>query len=94
MLQDVSKLDLSLTLFGQRIEMPILVAPTGGQGQAHPDGELAMARAAGAAKTIMVVSSNSSYPIKKIGEAATARYGFSSIPVRISRGRASMWRPP
>ncbi len=80
MLQDVSKLDLSLTLFGQRIEMPILVAPTGGQGQAHPDGELAMARAAGAAKTIMVVSSNSSYPIKKIGEAATGPLWFQLYP--------------
>jgi hypothetical protein len=35
MLRDVSKLDLSLTLFGQRLEMAILVAPTGGQGLAH-----------------------------------------------------------
>src|SRR5437867_4971307 len=54
-LRDVGKLDLSLELFGSRLEMPILVAPTGSQGLSHPDGELAMARAAGAVKTIMVV---------------------------------------
>ncbi len=80
MLRDVSHLDLSLTLFGQRIEMPILVAPTGGQGQAHAQGEPAMARAAGAAKTIMVVSSNSTYPIKKIGEAAMGPLWFQLYP--------------
>src|SRR5260370_119393 len=43
-------------MFGSRIEMPILVAPTGGHQQAHPDGELATMRGACAVKTIMVVS--------------------------------------
>ena len=76
MLVDVSKLDLSLELFGSRIEMPILIAPTGGHQQAHPEGELATVKAAGAAKTIMVVSSNSSYPIDKIGGAATGPFWF------------------
>src|SRR6478752_1110769 len=70
MLVDVSKLDLSLELFGSRIEMPILVAPTGGHQAVHPDGEPATIRGAGAAKTIMVVSTASSYPIDKIGAAA------------------------
>jgi isopentenyl diphosphate isomerase/L-lactate dehydrogenase-like FMN-dependent dehydrogenase len=76
MLVDVSKLDLSLDLFGQRIDMPILVAPTGGMQLAHPDGELAMARAAGQMKTIQCVSSNSSYPLEKIVEAATGPVWF------------------
>jgi isopentenyl diphosphate isomerase/L-lactate dehydrogenase-like FMN-dependent dehydrogenase len=76
MLVDVSKLDLSIELFGSRIEMPILIAPTGGHQQAHPEGELATVRAAGAAKTIMVVSTNSSYPIDKIGAAATGPFWF------------------
>ena len=76
MLVDVSKLDLSLELFGQKIEMPILVAPTAGHQQAHPDGELATIRAAGQVKTIMAVSSNSSYPIDKIGAAATGPFWF------------------
>jgi 4-hydroxymandelate oxidase len=76
MLVDVSRLDVSLELFGSRIEMPILVAPTGGHQQAHPDGELATVRGAGAAKTIMVVSTVSSYPIDKIGAAATGPFWF------------------
>ncbi len=76
MLVDVSKLDLSLDLFGTRVEMPILVAPTAGHQQAHPDGELATIRAAGSVKTIMAVSSNSSYPIDKIAGAATGPFWF------------------
>jgi 4-hydroxymandelate oxidase len=76
MLADVSKLDLSLELFGSRIEMPILVAPTAGHQQAHPDGELATIRAAGSVKTIMAVSSNSSYPIDKIAGAAAGPFWF------------------
>jgi isopentenyl diphosphate isomerase/L-lactate dehydrogenase-like FMN-dependent dehydrogenase len=76
MLVDVSKLDLSLELFGSRIEMPILVAPTGGHQAVHPDGEPATIRGAGAAKTIMVVSTASSYPIDKIGAAATGPFWF------------------
>src|SRR5262249_53914522 len=76
MLVDVSKLDLSLELFGSRIEMPILIAPTGGHQAVHPDGEPATIRAAGAAKTIMVVSTASSYPIDKIAAAATGPFRF------------------
>ncbi len=75
-LNDVSKLDLSCELFGTRVEMPILLCPTGTLGLAHPEGELATARAAGTVKTIMCVSSNSSFPIDKIAEAATGPLWF------------------
>lgn len=71
MLVDVSKLDLALDLFGVRIEMPILVAPTGSHQRIHPEGELATARGAGAAKTFMAVSTSSSYPLDQIAKAAT-----------------------
>ena len=80
MLVDVSKLDLSVTLFDQKISMPILVAPTGVHQLAHPEGELATVRGAGAVKTIMCVSSNSSYPIDKIGEAAPGPIWFQLYP--------------
>lgn len=69
-LVDVSHMDVSTTLFGRKIEMPILIAPTAGHQMAHPDGELATVRAATQAKTIMVVSTNASYPIEKICGAA------------------------
>ena len=70
-LVEVDKLDLSTTLFGQKLQMPILVAPTGTHAILHPDGELATARAAGAAGTAMVVSTSSSFPIEKISQVAT-----------------------
>ena len=75
-LREVDKLDLSFTLFGKPLPMPIFVAPTGSHAVVHPDGELATARAAGAAGALMVVSSSSSYPIEKIREAATGPLWF------------------
>ena len=68
---DVSHMDLSLELFGQKVEMPILICPTGSHTLVHADGELATARAAGAVKTIMAVSSAASYPLEKIVQSAT-----------------------
>src|SRR5712691_8328988 len=43
---DVSELDLRTTVLGRPVPFPILLAPTGFQKLAHPDGELATARAA------------------------------------------------
>jgi 4-hydroxymandelate oxidase len=73
---EVDKLDLSFTLFGKKLPTPIFVAPTGTHAVVHPEGELATARAAGAAGALMVVSSSSSYPIEKIREAATGPLWF------------------
>ena len=42
-LQGVSEVDMSLTVQGQEISMPICVAPTAMHCMAHPDGELATA---------------------------------------------------
>ncbi|KAG5025024.1 hypothetical protein JHK86_020938 [Glycine max] len=53
-LVDVSKIDLTATVLGFKISMPIMIAPTAMQKMAHPEGELATARAASAAGTIMV----------------------------------------
>jgi isopentenyl diphosphate isomerase/L-lactate dehydrogenase-like FMN-dependent dehydrogenase len=52
------------------ISMPILTAPTAYQAMAHPDGELATARAAAAAGTIMIASINSNYTLEEIAAAA------------------------
>jgi 4-hydroxymandelate oxidase len=66
MMVDTTKMDLSSTLFGQNLFTPILVGPTSQQKRFHPEGELAMARGASAAKAVMVVASRSSYPIEQI----------------------------
>ena len=53
-LVDVGTRSLETTVLGQRIAMPILVAPTAFHRLAHKDGELASARGAGDAGTIFV----------------------------------------
>ncbi|KAI6705898.1 hypothetical protein NL676_008860 [Syzygium grande] len=54
-LVDVSHIDMTTTVLGFKISMPIMIAPTAMQKMAHPDGEYATARAASAAGTIMVL---------------------------------------
>ena len=56
MLVDVATCTTATTVLGQEISMPLLVAPVAFQRVAHPDGEVAMARAALAADTIMCYS--------------------------------------
>ncbi|MFN8831202.1 MAG: alpha-hydroxy acid oxidase [Labrys sp. (in: a-proteobacteria)] len=51
--------DLGLTLFGQRLSMPVLVGPTGLAGLFWPDGEILTARAATKAGTIYCLSHGS-----------------------------------
>src|SRR5213080_1167189 len=45
-LRDVSSLDLSTTVLGTKVRLPVLIAPCGGHKRAHPDGEIATYRAA------------------------------------------------
>jgi 4-hydroxymandelate oxidase len=64
-------LDLTSTLFGDQHFTPIIVGPIADQKRFHPEGEVAMARGASAAKAAMVVSSDASIPLAAIAQAAT-----------------------
>ena len=64
-------LDLTSTLFGDQHFAPIIVGPVADQKRFHPEGEIAMARGASAAKAAMVVSSDASLPLATIAQAAT-----------------------
>jgi len=75
-LVDVSSCDTSATVLGQRISMPILVAPTAFHGLVHPDGETGTARGAAAAGTIMVVSAIATRTIEEIAAAVAAPRWF------------------
>lgn len=68
MLRDVSERDLSIELFGHRLAAPLLLGPVGVQSIIHPDGELAVARAAAALGVPFVLSTVSSRPIEEIGQ--------------------------
>lgn len=53
---DVSKVDASVSLFGTRYPTPIVINPVGSQKAFHPDGELAVARAAKTRDHLQVLS--------------------------------------
>ncbi|MCW2490831.1 MAG: putative FMN-dependent alpha-hydroxyacid dehydrogenase [Frankiales bacterium] len=60
-----SKRDLATTVMGQPISMPVIISPTGVQA-VHPDGEVAVARAAAARGTAMGLSSFASKPLTEV----------------------------
>ncbi|XP_028417588.1 hydroxyacid oxidase 1-like [Dendronephthya gigantea] len=55
-LRNVSAIDMSTSILGKKIEVPFCIAPTGLQKLAHPDGELATARASSRNDTCMTLS--------------------------------------
>jgi pre-mycofactocin synthase len=55
--------DLSTTVMGQPVSLPVVISPTGVQA-VHPDGEVAVARAAAVRGTVMSLSSFASKPIE------------------------------
>lgn len=63
---DVSHIDLTTTVLGFKISMPIMIAPSAMQKMAHPDGEYATARAASAAGTIMTLSSWATSSVEEV----------------------------
>lgn len=64
--QDV---DLSLSVLGRRVSMPVLLSPVAYHRLAHDEGEVATARAAHEAGTIMTLSTLSTRSIEDVGQA-------------------------
>lgn len=90
-----AKRDMSTSVMGQDVSMPVLISPTGVQA-VHPDGELAVARAAAARGTAMGLSSFASKPIEEV-IAANPKLFFQvywlgdrdAIAARVERARAA-----
>jgi len=81
-LNDVSKIDTKVPIFGQELAYPILIAPSAFHKIMHPEGELATARGAGLASTTYVVSSFTTTPIEDIAKVATQPLWFQLYLVR------------
>ncbi len=60
--------EMATTVMGQQISLPVLISPTGVQA-VHPEGEVAVARAAAARGTAMGLSSFASKPIEEVAAA-------------------------
>lgn len=84
-LHDVSRVDTSTELLGQRLRAPILLAPAAYHRMMHPGGERATARGAGAAGVTLVVSALATTTFEEVAEAATAPLWFQ-LYVQPDRG--------
>ncbi len=60
-----AKRDQATTVMGQPVSLPVIMSPTGVQA-VHPDGEVAVARAAAARGTVMGLSSFASKPVEEV----------------------------
>jgi L-lactate dehydrogenase (cytochrome) len=67
-LADLSHLDISTTLFGRKLSMPIFCAPTAMSRLFHHEGEYAVAQAAAQAQTLYSLSTLSTVSIEDIGK--------------------------
>jgi isopentenyl diphosphate isomerase/L-lactate dehydrogenase-like FMN-dependent dehydrogenase len=81
MLRDVSERTLERTVLGTRMPAPLLLAPIGVQTVAHPDGELASARAAAHVGVPMIASTAASHTIEQIAQAGGAGKGGAGADV-------------
>ena len=91
----LDKRDLATTVMGQEISLPVIISPTGVQA-VHPDGEVAVARAAAARGTAMGLSSFASKPIEDVIAANPKLFfqvywlgGRDDIAARVERARAA-----
>lgn len=75
-LVDVSYRNTATTVLDTPVALPVLLAPTGFQRLAHPDGELATARAAMAADTIMTLSTFSTVSLEEVQDTGEATRWF------------------
>jgi 4-hydroxymandelate oxidase len=63
---DVSQIDMSLDLFGTRFNSPIILCPLGAQRAFHPEGEIAVARAAKARGHLQILSTVTSTGVEDV----------------------------
>lgn len=75
-LVDVAQCNTSTTVLGLPIRMPVLIAPTSLHCLAHPEGECATAQGAGAAGTLMIVSTKSTRSLEEIVQASNGPLWF------------------
>ena len=71
-LVDVSKVDMSTEILGVKYNSPIMVCPVGGQKAFHPEGEIAVAKAAKAGNHLQILSNVSSTSVEDVTAARGA----------------------
>jgi 4-hydroxymandelate oxidase len=91
-LVDVSSRDMTTSVLGTELSLPVLIAPTAFHRMAHPEGELATARAAASAGTIMILSSLSNTAVEEVVAAAAGPVWFQLYVYRDREATAALVR--
>jgi isopentenyl diphosphate isomerase/L-lactate dehydrogenase-like FMN-dependent dehydrogenase len=73
---DVSKMDTSIELFGTKFNSPIILCPLGAQKAFHPEGEIAVAKAARARGHLQILSTVTSTGVEEVIAARGAPVWF------------------
>jgi 4-hydroxymandelate oxidase len=81
-LVDVRDLDTSTEVLGTKLSCPIVLAPAGSQKAFHPEGELAVARAAKREDHLQILSTGTSTRIQEVAEARGAPIWFQLYTMR------------
>jgi L-lactate dehydrogenase (cytochrome) len=87
LLVDVERVDLGVEVLGQKVSMPLLIAPAALHKVFHPDGELGVARAAREFGTMQFLSAMASTRLEDVAAAGPAARCFQVYP---SRDREAM----
>ena len=81
-LRDVTQRELSTTLLGESVSLPIVLAPVGCLGFFDAEAECAVARAAAAAGIIYTLSSGPSCSLEQVAASASGTRWFQLYPLR------------
>lgn len=82
MLVDVSNVDTRTEVLGLPLGFPVGLAPSAFHGLAHPEAELATARAAASAGSVMTLSTFSNTPIEDVARETPGRFWFQLYPYK------------
>ena len=98
-LRDIAQRDISTTVLEEPISLPVMISSASMQMNAHPEGELAIAKGVGMSGALMVLSTASNYSMEEVSRAASGPlwfqlyhrgYEFTEMPVH--RGEEAGFR--
>ena len=75
-LRDNGERDISTTVLGEKVSMPVFICPAGSHMKAHPEGERATARGAGMSDALMMLSTSSNCSMEEVANVATGPLWF------------------
>jgi len=75
-LNDVSKVDMSVDIFGSKYDSPVFISPTGGNQFFREDGEVAVAKAARSGNHLHILSTSSNFSVEDVTKARGAPIWF------------------